>query len=419
MVAQEDQPDECRPVPLGRDAARSGDVSADPSGIQPLNGTAALHATDTGSAYAGPGGFANTGIVQLVMDANAAEHFSTALVWRLLKAIDSLESHLRRLDDGPLAPTRDIRTVQAERTRLRKRLRLAEAQLRRAKADKKRANQLRKSAEQRAEKWALRHARTGQVPQAPAHRQRLIEPAPSPRVQGDDHGELLRDIAHDLDRNARELGRLRGLLRAGRRNRPVTVLIAVVVVLLVAVVLKTSSTPGSGAPEVHDSKRRAADGLTASPFHSVPPAPSREARMSPSATPDAPDAPDAQVRRTSPAPRPSSSPVASSNKSAPRPSTPRKAAPPPAPASRATGQIFIVRGHRNEMNVNLTGFEPDEDVMIYAYTDADSTDGPFDQRIHTVDADGNREFGAFPMEAPGRYWVVASGVKSNVITWSG
>lgn len=71
------------------------------------------------------------------------------------------------------------------------------------------------------------------------------------------------------------------------------------------------------------------------------------------------------------------------------------------------------------MNVNMSGLAPGQDVTIYAYTDTDSTDGPYGTRVHTVKDDGRREFGAFPMEAPGRYWVVAEGVRSNEINWKG
>ncbi|WP_329026354.1 hypothetical protein [Streptomyces sp. NBC_00690] len=423
MSAQEDPPEESRPLPVGRGAGQPGDVdpTAEPSLIRPPNETPVQQARDTGDAYAGPGGFANSGIVQLVLDANDAERFSTTLVWKLLEAIDSLESQLRGLDDGPVPSTRGLRSVQLERNHLRKRRRRAESQLRRARADKKRANRLRHAAEQWAEKWALEHARTGRVPRATVQRQRLIEPTLPSRAFGGDHDEVLRAIALELDANARELGRLRRLLRAGQRKPRTALLIALLITTVVAIALVVSM-PFSAEPGRRGIRAPAtgpADGLTTTMSRSASTTPPQAPPRRPSRAPDNKASTDSPASEALDSPRPSSSPAASSRKSIPRRPVPRETPSTSAQTNRPSSKIFIVRGHRNEMNVNMTGFEPDEDVMIYAYTDTDTTDGPYDQRIHTIDADGTREFGAFPMEAPGRYWVVASGVKSNVIAWAG
>ncbi|MFE3020640.1 hypothetical protein [Streptomyces sp. NPDC059256] len=356
-----------------------------------------------------------------MLDANDAERFSTTLVWKLLEAIDSLESQLRGLDDGPVPSTRGLRTVQLERNQLRQRLRRAESQLRRARADKKRANRLRHAAEQRAEKWALEHARTGQVPRATVHRPRLIEPALPSSPFGGDHDEVLRIIAWELDANARELGRLRGLLRAGRRKRRAALLIAAVITTVIAIALVVS-VPFSAEPGrqgIRAPTTGPADGLTTTMSRSASTTPPQAPPRRPARPQDNKASTDGPASEATDSPRPSSSPAAPSRKSTPRRPVPRGTPSTSAQSNRPSSKIFIVRGHRNEMNVNMTGFEPDEDIMIYAYTDTDTTDGPYDQRIHTIDADGTREFGAFPMEAPGRYWVVASGVKSNVIAWTG
>ncbi|MER7050168.1 hypothetical protein [Streptomyces jumonjinensis] len=361
-----------------------------------------------------------------MMDANDAERFSTALVWRLLEAIDSLETRLRQLD-GRLTPGEEgLRDIRAERGRLRERLRLAETELKRARADKKRANRLRQAAERRAENWARRHARTERTAPNPTEapirpRKRTVPSLPSlpSRAFPGEGDEVLRLITVDLDVSAEELDRLGEVLGVNRGRNPAAVLLGVLVVMVVvAVVVGTLIPLRPDHQNVRKPTTRQGDGLSASKSHSASVTPAKTPPRLPSRTPSGLESPSEKTTPT-PRPSPSPSPSESSRKPAPRPPAPRETASTSATADQASREIFIVRGHGNEMNVNLTGFEPDEDVTIYAYTDTDDTDGPYDRRTHTIRADGTREFGAFPMEAPGRYWVVALGVTSNVVVWTG
>ncbi|MFJ2674339.1 hypothetical protein [Streptomyces sp. NPDC087525] len=269
------------------------------------------------------------------------------------------------------------------------------------------------------------------APPKPAGPSRKTVPSPPADVLTGEHDDASRPCPVALDGNAREPRRLRGLLRASRVTRlPATllaVLLVVAIVVAIAVVVRTHSSSG---PDDQRAAKRPAEhtgGPSASQSRSASAAPTRTPSRTPPRAPDDPDDPDDPGGTTAtPAPRPSPSPKASSGNPAPGPPPPpRPQRPPEETASEPTtpdqvpGRIFIVRGHGNEMNVNLTGFAPDEDVTIYAYTDTDATNGPYDQRTHTIDADGTREFGAFPMGASGDYWVVARGVTSNVLPWTG
>ncbi|MFD7220139.1 hypothetical protein ACFV9P_03845 [Streptomyces sp. NPDC059892] len=202
---------------------------------------------------------------------------------------------------------------------------------------------------------------------------------------------------------------------------PLAVLLASAIVVVVADVVGTRLAPGPDGKGATRQPAGRVGGPGVSPSHSASAAPTKTPPRKPPATPDDPGGTTA-----TPSPRPSPSPSTLSKTPAPAPPPPpgpqrppRETASRPPTPDPVSGKVFIVRGHGNEMNVNLTGFAPDEDVTIYAYTDTDATDGPYDQRTHTIDADGTREFGAFPMEAHGRYWVVARGVTSNVIAWTG
>ncbi|MFJ5681737.1 hypothetical protein [Streptomyces sp. NPDC093099] len=266
------------------------------------------------------------------------------------------------------------------------------------------------------------------APPKPAGPSRKTVPSPSADVLTGEHDDASRPCPVALDGNAREPRRLRGLLRASRVTRLaailLAVLLAVAIVVAIAVVVRTHSSSG---PDDQGAAKRPAEhtgGPSASQSRSASAAPTRTPSRTPPRAPDDPDDPGGTT--ATPAPRPSPSPKASSGNPAPGPPPPpRPHRPPEETASEPTtpdqvpGRIFIVRGHGNEMNVNLTGFAPDEDVTIYAYTDTDATDGPYDQRTHTIDADGTREFGAFPMGASGDYWVVARGVTSNILPWTG
>ncbi|MFD3914681.1 hypothetical protein [Streptomyces sp. NPDC058603] len=266
------------------------------------------------------------------------------------------------------------------------------------------------------------------APPKPAGPSRKTVPSPPADVLTGEHDEASRPCPVALDGNAREPRRLRGLLRASRVTRLaatlLAVLLAVAIVVAIAVAVRTHSSSG---PDDQGAAKRPAEhtgGPSASQSHSASAAPTRTPSRTPPRAPDDPDDPGGTT--ATPAPRPSPSPRASSGNPAPGPPPPpRPQRPPEETASEPTtpdqvpGRIFIVRGHGNEMNVNLTGFAPDEDVTIYAYTDTDATDGPYDQRTHTIDADGTREFGAFPMGASGDYWVVARGVTSNILPWTG
>ncbi len=371
-----------------------------------------MRAGSTGDAYGEPDALA--GIARLVRDARQAESFSRALVWRSLETIRSLESRVRQLDGRLVAGERHTPDLRAEQDQLREWLCRAEAQLKRATADKKRAHRLRQAAEQRAENWAHRYARTGPVaprtPDAPVSR-RTHTPPPLPygTFPGGYH-EVLRAIAGDLDDNARELGRLGELLRAKRGKRLAAVLLGLVAVMAsVAVVVfgKTPFLPRPGHSEARGPTPRA------SAFPSTSAVPPKPPARTPSRAPQGPG-PEGHDGKAPP-PSPDPSPTAPPKKSTPRPPAPPETTAPHETPGHVAGEIFIVRGHHNEMNVNLTGFEPGKDVTIHAYSD----DGPYDQRTFTIRPDGTREFGAFPMGAPGRYWVEALGVRSNVISWTG
>jgi serine/threonine protein kinase len=206
---------------------------------------------------------------------------------------------------------------------------------------------------------------------------------------------------------------------AGTRKEPVRrrsrVLLAVVpVVIVIGTILGFQLMPYTSSPQ---------DGARATPSTSI--SPSLTPLPSPSDTGARSSSPPPTDRTTEPKTRAS----AHSKESVPSSSTSKRSVPPP-PVSKNPGPlpssesptsktIIIDRGHGNEMNINMAGFGPGKDVTIYAYTDTDATNGSYDQKIMTIDADGKREFGAFPMDAYGQYWVVAEGVESNRYDWAG
>ncbi|WP_333767181.1 hypothetical protein [Streptomyces sp. IBSBF 2435] len=81
--------------------------------------------------------------------------------------------------------------------------------------------------------------------------------------------------------------------------------------------------------------------------------------------------------------------------------------------------MAIDRGHGNELNIKLAGFAPGAEVTVSVYTDTSASGGPAGQKSVSVKDDGTCEFGAFPMDAHGAYWVVADGVRSNSYQWAG
>ncbi|MFJ9209645.1 hypothetical protein [Streptomyces sp. NPDC102264] len=364
-----------------------GDTDPEPEGTRPPNGASSQQARITGDAHAGPHAIAISGNVHYT------EGPSEELILTLLHALDSLKPEGQRLDDrrGPgERDVSDVSDVQAEPARRPERESPADA------------------------------------PSKPADQSRKTVPSPPTGVPMGEHDEAPPPHPVAPDGNARERRRLRGLLSASRVTRPaailLAVLLAVAIVVAIAFVVGTRFSSGTDDRGAAAQPTEHAGGPSASQSHSASAAPTQTPSRTPPRAPDDPGGTTA-----TPAPRPSPSPTASSGNPAPGPPPPppRPQRPPGETASKPTtpdhvpGKIFIVRGHGNEMNVNLTGFAPDEDVTIYAYTDTDATDGPYDQRTHTIDADGTREFGAFPMEASGDYWVVALGVTSNVIPWTG
>ncbi|MBB5940341.1 hypothetical protein [Streptomyces zagrosensis] len=440
-----------RPPRPGHDVVRTGDQAADPAPVRPSAETSALRVKHSGSVEVGPHGFANTGIVQIKLEAESAEQFSVMLVQGMLKTITALEAQMRRLNERLGPGERDLRAVRADRDQFRERLRLAEAQLKRAQADKKRANRLRQAAEQVADDWARRQARTGEtppkVPEPPGRREsRLAVPLLPQGASLVECEEALLGMDGCLAAHARELGRLGKILDSyppAQRTRflPWAGFVAAVLVLIAvaAAVLFFSPDHPPDHPQDHPPGATPRPGPTGGPRPS--PAPSATAATTATATTTTtpslslsatPSAPSSTQGPTSSAPRPSTSRSASSSQLPPasseptrnpRPtsrapaSAPQRPLPAPARTAPVAGSIYIVRGHGNEMNVRMSGFPPNVDVTILAYSN--TTNGPYDQRIHTIRADGTREFGAFPMGSPGDYWVVAAGVRSNTIVWRG
>lgn len=189
-----------------------------------------LTGTGDAGAYA-PGSIANTGILQLVID---AEHLSTALVDALLEAVRSLDFRVRQLDNRRRASrSQDLRDVREQRVQLRKRRRRAKRHRKRARAEEIRATLLRQ---------ATRAAR----PSPDGSRRFLVTPLPldaSPR-QCDDWLGL---VSLGIDVNAGQLDDLSSRIPSVPRGTRLPVIplgVAIAAVIAVAGVLYFSWPDG-------------------------------------------------------------------------------------------------------------------------------------------------------------------------------
>ncbi|MDT3395339.1 hypothetical protein RKE29_01520 [Streptomyces sp. B1866] len=423
---EKDLPGKRCPASPDRDVVGPGGAAAEPTQARPPNETTRLYVRGSGDLDVGSGGFGNTGIVQIIIkDARTVEEFSSMLVGKLAEVVSSLDFDTRQLGRLPAPGSEVLRGIQVERDQLRSQLDRAEEHLKRARADLARANRMRQvaanpRADVRPPVWSQRA--TPEVRKAlKGWQKHIMQPLPL--------GEFLskcedaqRVLSGILDANARDLDLLWGLEGPPPKSRGKHLAMAllgmvVIAAVIIVVIVATRSSPGwdeRGIPE--PTTTTSAD--TLSPSNPPPTSMTPTTTPPPTPSPTKDDGGSVGERggkggKTNPSPSPSPSPPWKSS------STPSQSQEPVPPSPTGAKQITVVRGHENEMSIYMTGFEPDKDVVIYAYTDTDATSGPYGQTFQTIKADGTRRFGAFPMKAYGQYWVVAEGVKSNAYNWTG